>query len=84
MKNGADTQKTLFINLGYIGNTAEKLQSLYSEYSETPNANGYYLKFTNYSDLVVNQGVMVETNCWKSKKQFKKSLFDKLLFNLDK
>lgn len=87
MANSIQTQnstKVLYINLGYIGNTAEKLQELYSGYSTEPNENGCYLKFENYSDLVVNKGVTVETNCWKKKKQFKKDLFSKLLFNLDK
>lgn len=76
--------KVLYIDLGYIGNTAEKLQEMYSEFPTEPNKHGYYLKFTNYSDLVVNQGVKVETNCWKKKKQFKKDLFSTLLSNLDK
>lgn len=85
MTNSIQTQaKVLYINLGYIGNTAEKLQSLFEGYSTEPNEYGFYLKFENYSDLVVNQGVIVETNCWKKKKQFKKALFSKLLFNLDK
>lgn len=84
MANATQIQaKTLYINLGYIGNTAEKLQALYPGYSTEPNEYGMYLKFSNYSDLVVNCGVMVETNCWKSKKQFKKSLFDKLLYSLN-
>jgi hypothetical protein len=76
--------ETIHIDLGFIGHSAEKLQAIFEGYSAEPNENGYYLKFHNYSSLVINQGVTVETNCFKSKKQFKKSLLSKLLINLDK
>jgi hypothetical protein len=75
--------ETIHIDLGFIGHSAEKLQAMFQTYSKEPNENGYYLMFENYSAAVVNQGVMVETNCFKNKKQFKKALLSKLLFSLD-
>lgn len=79
MENSA---KTIWINLGYIGKKAEVLRKLYEGYEETPNEHGFYLKFEDFSDLVVNEGVTVETNCFKSKKAFKKDLYNRLLMNL--
>lgn len=73
--------KTVWIDLGYIGHKADKLKALFEGYSETPNEYGMYLKFTNHTHLVVNQGVTVETNCF-SKKQFLDTLHSKLLHNL--
>lgn len=72
----------LIIGLGFIGHKAEALQSLFSEYSTEPNENGYFLKFENYSELVVNKGVVALTNAFENEEHFKDRLLSKLLFNL--
>ncbi len=75
--------KELYIDLGYIGHKADNLKALFSEYAnETPNEYGMFLKFENHTALVVNQGVMVHTNCFTSEKHFREILMTKLLFNL--
>jgi hypothetical protein len=73
-------RQELIIDLGFIGHGAEKLQSLYSGYSEEPNEHGYFLSFEDHSQLVVNKGVLVHTNCWDTEEEFKHDLFTKLLF----
>lgn len=75
-------KKEIILDLGFIGHKAEKLQSLFSGYSQEPNENGFFLKFENHTCYAVNEGVQVWTNCFKSKKAFKKALFEKLLFNI--
>ena len=80
----ATATQIIYIDLGFIGNTAEKLQNLFPNHTSEPNENGFYLKFENYSHLVVNTGVSVETNCFESEEEFKEDLFSKLLFSLDK
>jgi len=68
--------------LGYIGHKAEYLQSLFAEHSYTHEANeyGYFCRFENITELVVNQGVTCWTNCWESEEDFKDRLFTMLLF----
>jgi hypothetical protein len=67
----------LIINLGFVN--AEKLRAkILSGYSEEPNKNGFFLQITD-SGL---EGVSVWTNCFKSKKEFKKVLFSNLMMNL--
>jgi hypothetical protein len=72
----------LIIDLGFIGHKAEKLQKLFDGYTTEPNENGYFLKFDNYSELQINQGVQVWTNCFESEEHFNERLMTKLLFNL--
>jgi hypothetical protein len=72
----------LHFSLGFIGHKAIDLQSLFSEYTPTPNENGFFLYFEDFSELVNNQGVLVYTNCFESKKHFKNILLTRLLFNL--
>jgi hypothetical protein len=74
------TTQELTIDLGFIGNKAEKIQSLFNGYSVEPNEYGYFLRVEDYSQYVVNQGVFVHTNCFESEEQFKEALFSKLLF----
>ena len=74
----------LFIDLGFIENVADKLQAMFEGYSEEPNEYGRYLKFNNYSDLVINKGVTVETNCFESEEHFREQLMNKFLFSLSK
>jgi hypothetical protein len=71
--------KIIYFDLGYIGNIADKLQDLFKEYSKEPNEYGFFLKFENFSELVVNVGVIVATNCFSCKKDFMKRLNDKLM-----
>jgi hypothetical protein len=71
----------LFFDLGYIGNEAENLQKLFSNYSYYPNEYGYYLKFINFSYLESNHGVNVETNAFESQEHFNEVLLQKLLCN---
>lgn len=73
--------KTLNFSLGFIGHKAINLRCLFSEYTPTPNENGFFLYFEDFSELVNNQGVTVYTNCFKSKKHFNKILLTRLLFN---
>ena len=75
-------QTTIEIDLGFIGNKAEKLQSFFNGYSTEPNEKGYFLSFNNYSYLAVNKGVYVLTNCYESEEQFLQVLQTKLLFNI--
>lgn len=72
----------LTINLGFIGHKAEAIKALFSEFSEEPNENGYFLKFENYTELVYNKGVLAVTNCFENEEHFRSQLFSKLLFNL--
>lgn len=74
--------KTLNFSLGFIGHKAINLQCLFSEYTPQPNENGFFLYFEDFSELVNNQGVMVYTNCFESKKHFNRILLTRLLFNL--
>ena len=74
--------KILNFSLGFIGFKALELQCLFSEYTPKPNENGYFLYFENFSQLENNKGVTVYTNCFQSKKHFKKLLLTRLLFNL--
>jgi len=71
-------------NLGFIGHKAEELQMLFSEYPKDCNEFGKYLYFENYTELVYNEGVILYTNCFESKKHFKQRLLLKLLNNLNK
>ena len=73
---------TIHYSLGFIGHKAIDLQCLFSEYTPTPNENGFFLYFEDFSELVNNQGVLVYTNCFESKKHFKRILLNRLLFNL--
>jgi len=75
-------QTTIEIDLGFIGNKAEKLQSFFNGYSAEPNEKGYFLSFHNYSHLSINEGVYVLTNCYESEEQFLLDLQTKLLFNI--
>lgn len=72
----------IILDLGFIGHKADQLQALFPGYSQEPNENGFFLRFENYSALVVNEGTQVFTNCFESKKHLKKQIFSKLLFNL--
>ena len=74
--------KTLNFSLGYIGHKALELQCLFSEYTPKENENGYFLYFEDFSELICNQGVIVYTNCFESKKHFKNRLLERLLSNL--
>lgn len=69
----------MYFSLGYIGHCAEAFKALFSEYSEEPNQYGKFLKFENYSDLVVNQGVMCHTNCFENEEHFREIFNQKLL-----
>ena len=71
-----------YFDLAYIGNKADKLQELFSEYSSKPNANGSFLKFENYKDHVVNLGVLATTNCFENEAHFLDRLHLKLLDRL--
>lgn len=73
------TAKTIWIDLGYIGHKSDKLQELFSNYSHTPNKYGYYLKFENHTHCAINEGVTVETNCFKNEAQFKEKLLTYLI-----
>jgi hypothetical protein len=75
-------ENTICIDLGFIGHKANELQSLFDGYSQEPNEYGYFLKFENYSEFVVNQGVTVWTNCFESLESFQERLMTKLLFKL--
>jgi hypothetical protein len=77
------TELAIPIDLGFIGHQAETLQKLFAEYSATPNDMGYFLRFENYSELVINQGVMVHTNCFTDEEHFRDILLTRLLFNLN-
>jgi hypothetical protein len=72
-------KKEMSINLGFIGHRAESLQSLFGEYLKEPNQYGYFLRFENYSELVCNEGVYCQTNCFESEQQFNEKLNQKLL-----
>ena len=74
--------KTLNFSLGFIGHKAINLQCLFSEYTRQPDDNGFFLYLEDFSGLVNNQGVMVYTNCFESKKHFNRILLTRLLFNL--
>jgi quinol monooxygenase YgiN len=74
-------KQTIKIDLGFIGNKAEKFQDLYNTYTTEPNKYGYFLRFENYTDLEPNKGVYVMTNCWESEEDFKEDLTSKLLLN---
>lgn len=73
---------TIWIDLGYIGHKADKIKTIFPEYSDSPNEYGYYLRITNHSHLASNHGVTVETNCFSSEAEFKDRLLSLLLFNL--
>ena len=77
-----NNSKTMLFSLGYIGHKAIDLQCLFSEYTPQANENGYFLYFEDFSELKVNQGVTVHTNCFNNKKYFKDLLLTRLLFNL--
>lgn len=78
----SSVENTICINLGFIGHKANDLQSLFDGYSQEPNEYGYFLKFENYSEFVMNQGVTVWTNCFESLENFQEILMSKLLFKL--
>ena len=72
----------IIIDLGFIGNKADKFQKLFEGYSPEPNEHGKFLKFENYSSLVVNKGVTAHTNCFDgSEENFMEMLHTKLMFN---
>ena len=71
----------LIIDLGYIGNKANKLQKYFDGYSKEPNEYGRFLKFENYTSLVVNKGVVVFTNCFENEEHFLELLHNKLLMD---
>ena len=73
-------KKELYIELGYIGHHAEIFQQLFREYSKEPNQFGNFLKFENYEELVVNQGVMCHTNCFENEEHFREILNGKLIW----
>lgn len=73
--------KEIRLDLGFIGDKAEKIKSLFKEFSEDPNDDGFYLKFETYQDLS-NLGLLVHSNCFESKKHFKKILFNKMIQNI--
>lgn len=74
-------KETQTFDLGFIGLNADKLQKLFSGYSETPNEYGKFLKFENYTAYVVNEGVIVHTNCFEDEKHFNDRLHMNLLVN---
>jgi len=82
MKTSKIKNPELIFSLGYIGHKADKLQKLFSGYTFEENEYGYFLRFENFSELVVNQGVMVHTNCFTSEKHFYERLNTALLFEL--
>lgn len=72
-------KETIQIDLGFIGNKAEKFQNLFNTYTTEPNEYGYFLRFENYTDLEPNKGVYVLTNCFETEKDFIENLTSKLL-----
>jgi hypothetical protein len=68
-------------DLGFIGHNAEKIKALFSGYSEMPNQYGKFLKFENYTEYAVNEGVTAYTNCFEDEKHFNDTLTLKLLVN---
>ena len=73
---------TQIFDLGFIGHKAFNLQTLFNEYTAEPNEYGYFLKFENYSELEMNKGVIVQTNCFEDEDHFKTILMHKLLAKL--
>lgn len=76
--------EAIWFSLGFIGHAAAELQELFGEFSPEPNDYGYFLKFENYTELVVNNGVFVQTNCFSTEEEFIERLLHKLLFNFTK
>jgi hypothetical protein len=74
-----EAPKAIYFLLGYIGHKAEKLQTLFDGYSNTPNKYGRYLAFEN-TTYIGNKGVMVSTNCFENEEHFNEMLQTKLLF----
>jgi hypothetical protein len=68
--------------LGYIGHKAEKIQELFPEYSPTPNEYGYFLSCENITELNVNEGVIITTNCYSTAEEVEAMLYSRLLFKL--
>lgn len=77
-------------DLGYIGHKALELQKLFKEYSVQPNKDGFFLFFTDYTELEINigkiyllyEGVTVTTNCFDAEGHFNQVLLNKLLMSL--
>lgn len=69
-------------DLGYIGHKALELQKLFKEYSVQPNKDGFFLFFTDYTELKINKGVTVMTNCFDAEGHFNQVLMNKLLMSL--
>ena len=78
-KNAKNIQN---FDLGFIGHKALKLQTLFAEYTPKANEYGFFLYFEDYSELVLNQGVMCITNCFEDEKHFRELLTSKLLDKL--
>ena len=74
------TPQGISFDMGFIGHKALALQELFAEYTPKPNENGKYLYFEDYSHLVVNQGVVVYTNCFESEAEFNEALLNKLIY----
>ncbi len=74
-------RKLITVDLGFIGNKADKLQQLFDGYTPEANEYGYYLRFENYS-YIGNEGVTAITNCFEDEKHFQEQLHTKLLFLL--
>ncbi len=75
-----ENENGIIIDLGFIGHKADKLQKLFKGYSTDPNENGKFLKFENYTEVVVNEGVTVHTNCFDcDKNHFLELLHGKVL-----
>ena len=75
------THTTLTIELGYIGNKAEKLQAMFAGYETQPNVHGYFLRFENIN-YIGNKGVILYTNCFECEEHFNEQLQNKLLLDL--
>jgi hypothetical protein len=74
-------ENILYFDLGFIGFQAEKMQSLFENYSIEPNQDGFYLKFINHNYTANNEGVYAETNCFLHEEHFKEVLFNKLFWS---
>jgi len=70
------TLTAISIELGYIN--ADKVKELLNTYTENENEYGYFLQVQGNK----NVGVIIYTNCFKSKKAFKKYFYNLLLVNL--
>lgn len=73
-------EKTITIDLGFIGHNADKLQKLFG-YSATPNEYGKFLRFENYTAYALNEGVIAVTNCFEDEQHFNDRLMMNLLVN---